>query len=213
MWHVVSVLGAVAAAAVALVAARTARWNGAGAALGVAVGVALYIHLTLSPSDYAGVLYARNMTVALLAVAWLVTFEERLWRSDRSRARCCVVVGALLGLVAQTLLAEAFTAGVIAVALLVVILRRAEAAARSRLMVLALGSAVVAFVSAPVWYLLRGRFDEYWTSWYGHAHLMSVGTGRSLGSQFGLGWDQLYAYYRERPLILLVIVAFGGSPT
>jgi hypothetical protein len=210
MWHVVSAFGALAAAVVALVAARTVRWDGAPFALAVAMGVGLYIHLTLSHSDYAGVLYARNITVALLAVAWLVTFEDRFWRSARSRTVCCVVGGAVLGLVAQTLISEAFSAGVIGIALLVVILCRAGAAERLKLMALAVGSSAVVFASAPAWYLLRGRFAEFWASWYGHAHLMSVGTGRSLGSQFALGWDQLYAYYKDRPLALVVIVAFAG---
>ena len=37
---------------------------------------------------------------------------------------------------------------------------------------------------------------------------MSVGTGRSLGAQFSLGWDQFYAYYEQRPLAFVVILAF-----
>src|SRR5438477_409976 len=69
-------------------------------------------------------------------------------------------------------------------------------------------AAAVMFAAAPVWYALRGSFAAYWTSWYGHAHLMSVGTRRSLASQFALGWNRAYAYYQHRPLVFLAIVAF-----
>jgi len=208
MWSWVSVFGTIAALVVAVVALRTTQWRGAPAALALAVGLVLFIHLSMSPSDYAGLLYARNITVTLLAVGWLVTFEERFWRSPRGRMLSCVVGGAVLGLVVQTLVAEVFSAAAIGTALLLLIVLRADRTARARLALAAISSAVVVFLSAPIWYMLRGSFQEYWTSWYGHAHLMSTGTGRSLGSQFRLGWDQMYGYYQHRPLLAIAISAF-----
>ena len=208
MWLVVSAFAAIAALAAAVAAARTSRWTGAPAALALATGVALYIHLTLSPSDYAGVLYARNMTVALLAVAWVLTFEERLWRTARTRMTVALAVGALLGLVVQTLVGEAFTAAAIGLGLLAMISSRVGHPERAALRRATVVSAAVVFAAAPAWYALRGSFAAYWTSWYGHAHLMSVGTRRSLASQFALGWNRAYAYYQHRPLVFLAIVAF-----
>ncbi|MGI9021982.1 MAG: hypothetical protein ACR2HV_01880 [Acidimicrobiales bacterium] len=208
MWYWVSIFGTVAGLVVAVVAGRTVRWKGAPGALALATGAVLFVHLLLSSSDYAGVLYARNMTAALLAIGWAVTFEERLWLSPRRRMVSCVVGGAVLGLVVQTLVAEVFAAAAIGLALVAMIIHRAEPAARARLVLLAVGSALATFLSAPAWYLLRGSFQEYWTSWYGHGRLMASGTGRSLGSQFGLGWDKMYSYYQQRPLVALAILAF-----
>lgn len=210
MWFWVSIFGTIASLIIAFVAAGTARWWGAPKALALATGIVVFIHLSLSSSDYAGILYARNLTVTLLAVAWAVTFEERFWRSSRGRMLSCVVAGTVLGLVVQTLVAEVFSATTIGLALVGLIFHRADAAARAKLILLAGGSAVVAFLSAPAWYLLRGSFREYWTSWYGHAHLMASGTGRSLGAQFGVGLEKMYTYYQQRPLVALAIMAFAG---
>src|SRR3972149_6956497 len=55
----------------------------------------------------------------------------------------------------------------------------------------------IAFMSAAVWYATRGAFDEFWASWFTYARYMAVGTGASLGSQFGLGWDSFYAYHER----------------
>ena len=151
MWHIVSVFAAVAALVTALVAARTAQWTGAFRALALATGVALYVHLTVSGSDYAGVLYARNMTVSLLAVVWLLTFEERFWRAPRARTLSCVAAGALLGVVAQTLVAEAFAAAVLGLGFLAMLVHRTGVRPGRKLVAVTLGSGAIAFSSAPAW--------------------------------------------------------------
>ncbi|MCU1462126.1 MAG: hypothetical protein JWO37_2201 [Acidimicrobiales bacterium] len=208
MWLVVSAFVALAALACAVAAARTARWTGAPASLALATGAALYLHLTLSPADYAGVLYARNMTVALLAIAWVVTFEDRLWRNPRARLASTLAVGAILGVVVQALVAEAFAAAAVGLALLAMVSVRVAHHERRALQRAAIAGAVGSFAIAPAWYALRGSFASYWASWYGHAHLMNIGTQRSLASQFALGWNRAYSYYQHRPLVFLAIVGF-----
>ena len=52
---------------------------GANRDLAVAVGAVVFVHFTLSRSDYAGVLYVRNITTALLAVVWMLLLYDRAW--------------------------------------------------------------------------------------------------------------------------------------
>jgi hypothetical protein len=208
MWLFISVFAAIAAAICAFVMARTVRWTGGPTALAVATGAVLYIHLTVSPSNYAGVFYARNMTVTLLAITWLITFEERLWRSARSRLLAAIALGAVLGVVVQALLTEVFAAAAIVLAAGAMLSYRAEAAERLKLVGATLGAAFVVFIAAPLWYLARGSFGAFWASWYTDGRLQAVGTRRSLGGQFALGWHKIYDYYQHRSLLLLVIAAF-----
>jgi hypothetical protein len=208
MWFVISLFTALVAGICAFAAARTVRWTGAPTALAFAVAAVVYFHLTLTGADYAGVLYARNLTVALLSIAWVITFEERCWRTPRARLISALVLGASLGIVVQALLTEAIAAAAIALAALALLAQRAARDERVKLFVASSGAALLALLLPPLWYAVRGRLTEFWTSWYGHAQVMSKGTGRSLLGQFGLGWDQLYRYYQQRPLGFLVIVAF-----
>lgn len=208
MWFVISLFTAAVAGVCTFAAARTVRWTGAPTALALAVAAVLYFHLTLTGADYAGVLYARNLTVALLSIAWVVTFEERCWRTGRARLVSAVVLGASLGIVVQALLTEALAAGAIALAALALLAQRTARDERVKLLVASSATALFAFLLPPLWYAVRGRWASFWTAWYGHAQVMSKGTGRSLRGQFGLGWDRMYAYYQQRPLGFLVIVAF-----
>ena len=66
-------------------------------------------------------------------------------------------------------------------------------------------------VLAPfAWYGARGRFAEFWGGWWIYGSYQSAGLGRSLFGQFGLAWDQAYAYYRTWPLSALALVAAVG---
>jgi hypothetical protein len=207
-WYAISAFVVVIALVLAFTTARTAVATGAASAVAVAAGAAVFVHFALSDADYARVLYIRNLTTCLLAVAWVVTIDDRAWATSRRRTIGALVVGGALGLAVQSLISTVFTAGVVGVASLgFVRLRCADRDAR-RLMATTVVAAAVTFVSAPVWYLLRGSFHEYWSGAFTYAGYMSTGTGRSLGGQFALGWDQLYAYYQARPMAFSVIVAF-----
>src|SRR6476661_5572098 len=68
-WYVISAMVTLVSLALGYVAARTARFVGATRDIGIAVGAAVFVHFTISRSNYAGVLYIRNMTSLLLAIA------------------------------------------------------------------------------------------------------------------------------------------------
>ncbi|MDQ1509272.1 MAG: hypothetical protein QOG50_1116 [Actinomycetota bacterium] len=207
-WYVISALVTVISLVLAYVAARTARFTGATREIGIAVGVAVFVHFTISRSNYAGVLYIRNMTSVLLAFAWLLMIEDQVWASPRRRRIGAVVVGCLLGLALQSLLST-FAAGVLGLVAVIAVWSRVERQERLPLAVVMSGSAFLTFVSAPVYYLIRGDFTEFWSGWVRYGHFMAVGPGRSTVSQLRVGWTTFVSYYEHRPLAWGVVLAFA----
>jgi hypothetical protein len=69
-------------------------------------------------------------------------------------------------------------------------------------------SAFATFMTAPVWYLLRGSFPEFWASWWTYASYQSSGIGISTGQEIGRGWHNAYIYYQQRPLLFVMLLAF-----
>ncbi len=206
-WYVISLLVALAAGVIAWAAWATARVVGTRDDLAIAVAIVVFIHFSLFGADYAGVLYARNMTTTLLAVVWIGMLADPVWSTARRRLTAVIVAGAVLGLAVQTLLTTAFTAAAVAATLLVMLSTRASRREVRRLGAGLLGAAALVVVSAPLWYAARGSFTPFWSGWWTHARYMNAGTGRSLGGQIGLAWDELYAYYQQRPLGLGIVVA------
>jgi hypothetical protein len=216
-WVAISVFVALAALVVTVVTAGTARIAGAGWIVAASVAAGVLFHLTLSPADYAGSLYARQITIALLAVAWGIAIVERCWSSPRRAVVSALSVGALTGLAVQTLLSTVIAAAVIVVLTLAATVRRAETRPRQTwhrwrrtAALIALAGAAV-LVLAPVYYALRGAFAEFWSGWWTYAGYSNTATGRSLAGQLGLGWDQAYAYYRRFPLSFVVLAAFAAT--
>jgi hypothetical protein len=210
-WYVISVLIALSCVLIAAAAASTAIATGASRVVAFAVGVAVYLHFALSDAPYAGLLYSRNILVTLLAVAWMLTLDDRPWRMPRTRLWTAIATGALLGFGVQTILPSFVDASAIGIAALVLVSTRVEAAdARRKLRWATVGSAFGAFVAAPIWYLVRGSFPEFWASWWTYASYQSSGIGLSAGQQIGRGWHNAYIYYQARPLLFLLLAAFIG---
>jgi hypothetical protein len=207
-WLFISGVVAAISLGLALVARQTARFAGASGAVAGTVGVVTLIHFAISDSDYAGVLYSRNLTAMLLAVVWILLITAGPWSSPARRLATSAAIGALLGLAVQTLLTTVFSALAFAVAAVVIMRDQAPAAERLRLVAASGLAGSAAFLSAPAWYAARGAFDEFWAGWITHARFMSIGTGRSLASQFGIGWDRFYAYHQTRPLMVAIVAGF-----
>lgn len=207
-WYGISFFIAIAAAILGGAAARTARTMGANRNLALAAAVAMFLHFTLSRVDYAGVLYARNMTIALLAIASIVALSGAPWTTAR-RARVAVIgCGFVLGLAVQTIVTTAFAGFAVAFMVFGAVRLQRPSDETRRLDLTFVASGFVTFISAPVWYLLRGKFSEFFSGWWTYARFFSSGTGRSFGSQLALGWDQFYAYYEKRPFATFAILAF-----
>ena len=174
----------------------------------VAIG---FIHLALSGADYAGVLYSRNMTTTLLCSALLLlTGPGALLGSARRRAACIVGGGACLGIAVQTLQPTLLSAtvllvvGLLAVGRNQLVLVSRGVSARTLLV----GAMLLSFVSAPVWYLVRGSWGPFWDGWWVYGRYMSSALGRSVTDQVGLGWHQFYVYSLTHAPAHLCVVGF-----
>lgn len=162
-------------------------------------------HFALSASDYAGVLYSRNITTTILAVVVAITVWDAPWRHPIRTRIVYLALFALLGLAVQTLLTTVFTAVVVGA---FVFVRRSSAANLQHPGSWAVATGFASLATAPMWYALRGTFTEFWANWWTYAGFMSAGTGRSLLDQFGLGAQKMFGYYQQRPGIALLLAAF-----
>lgn len=208
-WYAISFFAAGISLLLAAAAARTTRSFGGSRELSFVVGVVVFVHFTFSDVDYAASLYTRNITVGMLAATWLLLVGDRFRSTRRKRAAWSAVVGLLAGLVVHALPTTAFSAGVVVLAAYTLLWQQADRAERIRLAAIICGAGMAALLAPIVWYGLRGALGEFWAGWWTHATYMNRGTGRSLGSQAGLAWDQLFAYYRVRPLAFGLILAFA----
>ena len=202
-WFVLGIFSFLAALCIAAAAMVVTLWSGGSKLIGASVAAAAVTHFTLSEADYAGVLYARNMTVALLSVAFVVAAIEWCWTTPARRSLAVLVIGATTGIAVQTLLTTAFTAS--AVLLWAMWHRRSERFMGRPAWLAMAGVSALSLVTAPIYYLIFGPWRDFVDGWWVYARFMSVGTGRGLGSQFSLGWDQMFAYYRERPELVVII--------
>lgn len=205
-WFVVSAMALGAAVCVGLAAAVVTVRVGGTTLPAVCVAVMAIVHLTLSDADYAGVLYARNITTALVAGALGIVAYGPMWRTERARRRTTLTAGLAIGLAVQTLLTAAFTAS--PVLLWAMWERRRERAWGRPVWVLLPVVAALAFASAPLYYLTLGPWQDFVDGYWTHARFMSSGTGRSLTDQVSLGWEQFRAYYGERPELIVLLLTW-----
>ena len=205
-WFVIAIFTLATSLVIGVAAAITVERSGGTRVVAFAVAVMAVTHLTLSDSDYAGVLYSRNITVGLLALAFIVGAWDGAWRSERRRIAAVLVAGLAIGLAVQTLLSACFTA--IPVLAWVAWMRRHERVwslpSWCALPIVAAGG----LLSAPIYYRIFGPWGPFVDGWWTYARWMNTATGRSLGGQFGLGVDQFADYYGDRPVVFVVIVAF-----
>ncbi len=198
-WFVIGVFTLLVSVCVGVASAVFAIRAGASIALGAAVAAMSVAHLTLSNADYSGVLYARNMTVALLSVGFVVAAHDAAWATRRRRIAAVATVGIATGLAVQTLFTACFTA--IPVLIWAMWTRRRDRAWRWPAWIEMPTVSAVGLLSAPAYYAASGSWRPFVDGWWVYARWMSSGTGRSLGNQIGLGWDSLFDFYRERPAL------------
>lgn len=205
-WFVVAVMVLGLAVCVGLAAAVVTVRAGGSTLLGACIAVMATVHLTLSDADYAGVLYARNLTTALIAATLGVGAFEPWWSTERRRRRAVIAIGVASGLAVQTLLTAAFTAA--PVLLWAMWERRNERVWGRPAWLLMPAVSALAFATAPLYYLVLGPWGDFVDGYWTHARFMSSGTGRSLTSQLELGWDQFVAYYGDRPELVVLLVVW-----
>ena len=204
-WFGIALYVLAISALLSLAVAAVARISGASKTIALSAAVLVFVHFTISSSDYAGVIYSRNMTTCAVAVVFAFIWWPRAWSNPRRSQWTYVCSFIVLGLAVQTLLTTLFAATVLGVALMI---HRRLAPQFERPIIVAIATFSTTILTAPVWYLLRGSLNEFWSGWWTYAGFMSAGTGRSFVNQLGLGWTQSIGYYQDRPLMLLLVVGF-----
>ena len=202
-WFMIGVFAMIAALCVGLAASLFTIRSGGSTVLAAAVATMAAVHLTLSEADYAGVLYARNMTVALLSLAFAAAAFDPAWSARRWRLASVLVVGIATGLAVQTLLTACFTAS--PVLLWAMWTRRDVVVGRWPAWIVMPVVSAASLFTAPLFYLVSGSWRPFIDGWWVYARFMSTATGRGLGGQIELGWDSLFDYYRERPALAVLL--------
>ena len=204
-WFGISALVIAIAVSLACSLVAVARQNGAGLSVVAMIVPVASLHFAISSSDYAGVIYSRNVTTLLLAVVLAVCATPSRW-STALRANAAYLGSMVaLGLAVQTMISSVLTAVVLFV--IVHAWHRADVSLRRPWL---LGPATVAasVATAPAWYALRGSFGEFWANWWTMANFMSGAFHRSILEQLDLGRHKLWAYYADRPVLVAIIVLF-----
>ena len=205
-WFGISLYVLLIATLLSIAVAAVARISGGSRTIALSAAVLVFLHFSISSSDYAGVIYSRNMTTCALAVVFALIWYPRAWSSIRRSRWTYLASFIVLGFAVQTLLTTLFAATVIGGAL---IIHRRNASHFDRPIVVAIAAFGATILTAPIWYLLRGSFNEFWSGWWTYAGFMSAGTGRSLMNQIGLGWTEFVGYYQVRPIMLVLVIAFA----
>ena len=214
-WYAISAIILVVSAMLGWAASATTRRfaghiDAAGnRALGLAVGIGVFFHFALGQGDYAGVLYSRNMIVGLYATAWLIGLCARWWLPGRARW-AATAVGMLLGLGIQTLFVSTIAAigvGLVALSSIEDLDDEREYRASRRALFI---TPILVFCAAPIYYVVRGRGSEFWSSYWTYNVYQNVATGRSFANQIVYGRDVMLRYYRAWPISLLIVFAFVG---
>lgn len=203
-WYAIAALVAAAGLILSYAAARSVRFGGGNRAVAASVGAAVFVYFAIA----AGGLYVRNITTALLAITWVLIIDERAWATPTRRTATAAVTGALVGFAVQTLLTTIFASAVLLGISLILLRRRVDSSEWMRLTGITIMAGTTAFMTAIVWYAMRGALTEFWAGWWTYARFFHEAPGQSLATQFGAGWDWFYAYYQARPLAFAVVAVF-----
>ncbi len=206
-WYAISGLIIIVSAILAWAASTTTRVLGGHRLLGVAVGIGVFFHFLLGKADYAGALYSRNMIIGMYAGAWLIALSPRWWLPARA-PWAAAAVGVLLGLGIQTLFVSAIAAFGVGLAAWSSIEEVDDDAVYRRSRRILIATPIVVVLSAPVYFLILGVFDEFWSSYWTYNTYQNAATGRSLANQLVYGRDVILRYYRSWPVSLVIVVVF-----
>lgn len=207
-WFVIAAMALAVAVTTGAAVAAALPQGGAPRATSLGGGAAIALFLALGPGQYSDVLYSRNITTLLLSVTFACSASMARARRDRLAARA-VVGGLAAGLAAQTVPPEIFTGTALIALGGVVALTRPDVTRRFAIRLCGYGytAAVLAGISAPVWYVLRGDFGDFWSLWWDYNQRYTDATARSDLEIVVHGIDAAVTHHIPHPLML---VALGG---
>jgi len=171
-------------------------WRATGNAWGAAVAALLCAAYAIEgPERWNAALYARNLTAAFTLWSFALA-----WRPDSvAGLRRAAVSGVLVGLAVQTMPTTAIPATVV-FGLVAARDMQADAGAaqpwrkRFACTLLFSAGAAAAAAAAPLWYLARGEFQDFWTFYYSLNRRYGA-SGRSAWEHAGELAQWMVAYY------------------
>lgn len=171
-------------------------------------GVATTTLLWFGPEPYSQILYSRNITVAMTALAAVAVVAAI---ADRSRRATLLLVpaGGALGLASTTVLTSVAPTVALAGALALVGVDRRLATRRALLL---LGSAACAFAAVPAWYVARGAGAPFKTYFWDYNRLYAD-DGAPLVERAAEALVEIARYHLAHPYLSvgpLAIVVLAG---
>jgi hypothetical protein len=214
VWYVIGALAVLVAALTAEVVRRLVLALGGAPGVALGVALALFAHLLLGESDYSGLLYSRNVTGLLTALALLLALHagRAAAAGARREALLAAASGAALGWAVETMPTTALPALVVAAALLVApgdaLPSRAALRARWRPLAAFGACALAPLLLVPAYYALRGELADFWQQWWTYNQLY----GAAIPARVAQAWPRAVASGLSRnlaaPQFLLPLLTF-----
>lgn len=174
----------------------------------VAGGVAAWSYLLLGGEEFSATLFSRNISGSLTAASSAALCAS-LWSGARRPNLLTAISGILIGLALQTMPTTVVTAAVLGTALVLVVgfEQRAARAVIARVAVWG-GAALGATASAPLYYLVRGDFSNFWNLYWRYNQIYAKATTRSMTDQLGITLATYRDYYSTHPVYVVCIIGF-----
>jgi hypothetical protein len=170
--------------------------------------------MAFNAEEWSGVLYSRNLVIALSSCAFAAVFAAGA-AQGRRRMLLLLAAGFCTGLAVQTNPSSAVTALVIsALAVWLVVGKVSSVTAlrrRGPTVAVFFGAAAFTFVSAFLWYAARGALRPFWEQWYTYNQFYTEATGLSGLDVLQKGLRDFRGYYADHTVSLLVLGTFTGD--
>lgn len=197
-WLVMAVQVVAFAAVVGLATRWLLRSMVLGRGLSAATASLLTLYLTFGPEGYSNLLYGRNITAALTALAATLAYRSATGQAGRPAIHA-LVAGAAMGIATQTVFTTIAPTATIGLGLWFV--ARSEQR-RNQLVGLYAVGAFAGLASAAVWYFARGAGAEFQTYFWDY-NLSYGQTNTSVLERIGRALSELGLHHLRRPFLLL----------
>lgn len=208
-WFVIAVMAVALGAVTGWAVHRLVRHATGDARVAIASGLTITTLLWFGPEPYSQVLYSRNITIAMTALA-AVAVVGAIDDPSRRATWLLIPAGAALGLASTTVLTTAAPTVALAAGLALVGLDRRVAIRRS---VVLATSAAVAFAAVPLWYIARGAGAPFRTYFWDYNRLYASDDASSIARLAEAGAELtrqhlVHPHLLAGPVAVLVVAAW-----
>lgn len=209
-WFALAVLELLVSGLISLAIAFTVRYYTDSFFGALAGAGASFSYLVFGPEEYTFTLFSRNISAMFTALSFAILWPGLAAWQRRRKGLLLGLSGLAIGLAVQTMPTTA------PVALLFGVLVLAGSTLdgstkRSTIQAAAIwgASAAVGFASAPIYYLFRGDFGNYWDLNWTYNRIYAKNRA-PLRAQLGEAIRVFSDYYSHHPVFLCIITLFAG---